>query len=386
MENGSTLSWLRPAQSTRSQTKPVPASSKTDSNGHVSKTKIEKVPIAAGVTRSATAAQKKVGSNTAPCNRGKNKTPRTRRTKVQIRYERLQRAMDDASVAAKAVESTCLEESGTRPSLPVMVGAPEARLPGELSSESTNNSSPPALITVSPLASASHPHLLETTLQQQLLEGDKQQQTRKVRIPKQQTTMTSKKSKARRQRKAWRAREEAREEALVFIKSESIDGFQDAPRNSGYGGQTRSSSFARSSSPVRQPWAAPKRDSIVDLVALCTYPGQTIHPNSVNRLFILQRDIDAAMDGQGRHIWILRRLPRDITLTVERKEAIWLAQGKINRVVGERGRSYRRLKLDRYVPADRWVPIDRYIPGMPYPLPLRPHTIPRMRVFSRSYA
>ncbi|KAI4653510.1 hypothetical protein J4E93_001276 [Alternaria ventricosa] len=308
-----------------------------------------------------------------------------RRTKAQLDQERLQRARNDAGAAAKAVERTCLEENVITLPLSVVMNAPGARLPAEVTSASSNNNSPPALITASPLTSASHPHLLETTLQEQLLEEDKQQQTREVRLPKQRTTMTSKRA-ARRQRKARKAREEAHEEALVFIKSESVDGSQDAPRNFAYGASTRSSSYQHSSSPARQPWAAPKRNSIIDLVRLCTYPGQTINPNSVNRLFILQRDIDAAMDGQGRHVWILRRLPRDITLTVERKEAIWLAQGKINRVVDERGRSRRRLKLDRYVPVNRWVTIDRYIPGMPYPLPLRRNAMPRMRVYSRSYA
>jgi len=417
MKDGNILRWLRREQPTRSQTKPTPASSQTNSNGHVLKSKIEKVPIAARITRSATAAQKvpiaarvtrsttttqkvpiaarvtrsaptaqkKAGGNVAPCGRGKDKTPRRRRTKAQLEYERPQRARNDAGAAAEAVERTCPEENANTLPLPVVMDASGARLPAEVASESSNNNSPPALFTASPLTSVSLPHLLETRLQQQLLEEDKQQQTREVRIPKQRTTMTSKRA-ARRQRKARKAREEAREQALVFIKSESIDGSQDAPRNFAYGASTGSSSYQHSSSPARQPWAAPKRNSIIDLIRLCNYPGQTIHPNSVNRLFILQRDIDAAMDGQGRHVWILRRLPRDITLTVERKEAIWLAQGKINRVVDERGRSRRRLKLDRYVPADRWVPIDRYIPGMPYPLPLRSHAMPRMRVFSRSYA
>jgi len=320
----------------------------------------------------------------APCGRGKDKTPRRRRTKAQLGCERLQRARNDAG-AAEAVERTCPEENANTLPLPVVMDASGARLPAEVASESSNNNLPPALFTASPPTSVSRPHLLETRLQQQLLEEDKQPRAREVRIPKQRTTMTSKRA-ARRQRKARKAREEAREEALVFIKSESVDGSQDAPRNFAFGASTGSSSYQHSSSPARQPWAAPKRNSIIDLIRLCTYPGQTIHPNSVNRLFILQRDIDAAMDGQGRHVWILRRLPRDITLTVERKEAIWLAQGKINRVVDERGRSRRRLKLDRYVPADRWVPIDRYIPGMPYPLPLRSHAMPRMRVFSRSYA
>ncbi|KAI4637801.1 hypothetical protein J4E83_000619 [Alternaria metachromatica] len=400
MKDGNILHWLRREQPTRSQTKAMPTSSRTAPNGHVSKPKAEKIPLAARITRSATAAQKvpiaarvtrsaptaqkKAGGNAAPCGRGKDKKPRRRRTKAQLKYERLQRARNDAG-AAEAVECTYPEENANTLPLPVGMDASGARLPAEVASESSINNSPPALFTASPLTSVSRPHLLETRLQQQFLEEDKQQQTREVRIPKQRTTMTSKRA-AKRQRKARKAREEALEEALVFIKSESIDGSQDAPRNFAYDTSTGSSSYQYSSSPARQPWAAPKRNSIIDLIRLCTYPGQTIHPNSVNRLFILQRDIDAAMDGQGRHVWILRRLPRDITLTVERKEAIWLAQGQINRVVDERGRSRRRLKLDRYVPADRWVTIDRYIPGMPYPLPLRRHAMPRMRVFSRSYA
>jgi coenzyme F420-reducing hydrogenase gamma subunit len=68
---------------------------------------------------------------------------------------------------------------------------------------------------------------------------------------------------------------------------------------------------------------------------------------------------------------------------VERKEAIWVAQEKLNRVVDERRRGSRRQNLDRYVPANRWVPIDRYIPGVPYDA--NPHML-AMRLFSRTVA
>jgi hypothetical protein len=68
---------------------------------------------------------------------------------------------------------------------------------------------------------------------------------------------------------------------------------------------------------------------------------------------------------------------------VERKEAIWAAQGKLNRVVDEQRRGSRRQKIDRYVPADRWGPIDRYIPGVPYNP--NPHML-AMRLFSRTVA
>jgi len=215
MKNGTILSWLRREQPTRSQTKAMPISSQTASNGHVSKPKAEKIPLAARITRSATAAQKvpiaervtrstttaqkvpiaarvtrsatttqkKAGGNAAPCGRGKDKKPRRRRTKAQLKYEKLQRARNDAG-AAEAVEHTCPEENANTLPLPVVMDASGARLPAEVASESNNKNSPPALFTASPPTSVSRPHLLETRLQQQLLEEDKQQQTREVRIPK----------------------------------------------------------------------------------------------------------------------------------------------------------------------------------------------------------
>jgi hypothetical protein len=260
------------------------------------------------------------------------------------------------------------------------VDTPGACLPAEPRSESTNNSLPhPSSLTTEPYFPNTQPHLLETTPQQQLLTEDRERQVRKVTTCNQQLTMTSKRARARKLRKARRAGTNA----VVAIKSEPLDSDQDAPRKFVYGGSTGSSSYSHSRSPPRQQWAAPRADSIINLISLCTYPGQTIHPDSVNRLFILQRDIDAVMYDQGPPVRILRRLPRDITLTIERKEAIWLAQGKINRVVDERQRWHRRFKLDRYVPADRWVTIDRYVPGMPYNP--NPYTMPVMRLFSRSY-
>ncbi|KAH8638326.1 hypothetical protein IG631_06096 [Alternaria alternata] len=163
----------------------------------------------------------------------------------------------------------------------------------------------------------------------------------------------------------------------VFIKTESIDDSPDTRRDSAYGNELTSSS------PKHRRWTGPKIDSIIDIVALCTYPGQTIKPSSFSGLFTLQRRIDAAVNDQGPLRNILRNLPRDITLTVERKEAIWVAQGKLNRIVDERRRGRRLQKLDRYLSSDRRIPVDRYIPGVPYnPIP---HML-AMKVLSEAVA
>jgi hypothetical protein len=196
-------------------------------------------------------------------------------------------------------------------------------------------------------------------------------------MSKQRITTRSKRAKAKKLGKARSGGAKA-----GIIKSESVDGNPDWSRDAAYGSSNESLSGFQSKFPRPMPWTGRRTNSIIKLIALCTYPGQTIKPQSVDRLFTLQYEIDAAMHDQGPPVEILRNLPRDITLTVERKEAIWLAQGKINREVEEGRRASRRQPIDRYVPADRWVQIDRYVPDAPYDP--NSYAIPVMRLHSRT--
>jgi hypothetical protein len=379
MKDGSILSWLLSAQPSKAQVEQITSSSRINGSGHVSKPEMGGASGTAKVPRSATTVQKKARSQNSLRGRGKDKTPRVRRTRVQLQCERLQRARNADGCSAKVDERGCLEEHAV--SLPVEVYAPEACLPAEATSESINNSVPVLTPTLSPTPESNppdtHPHLLEATFQQQQLEKASEQETSEGSMSKQRITMRSKRGKAKKLGKARRGGAKA-----VIIKSESVDVIQHWSSDSAYGSSNESLSGFHSKFPPPMPWTGRRTSSIINLVALCTYPGQTIEPESVDRLFTLQHEIDAAMHDQGPPVEILRNLPRDITLTVERKEAIWLAQGKLNREVEEVRRTSRRQQIDRYVPADRWVQIDRYVPDAPYDP--NSYTIPVMRLHSRT--
>lgn len=274
-------------------------------------------------------------------------------------------------------------------SLPVVTKGPNARLPANARQQGNNNTTPTrmptTLLTSQPNPPVMHPHILpleQRTAEmqalretmpdrqwvctddihplQQLLDAKRERKVTNEAVSKKQTTV---KNKRRKRGKRHQVRQGVAQP--VFIKTESIDDSPDTRRDSAYGNE-----LDASSSPKHRRWTGPKTDSIIDIVALCTYPGQTIKPSSFSGLFTLQRRIDAAVNDQGPLRNILRNLPRDITLTVERKEAIWVAQGKLNRIVDERRRGRRLQKLDRYLSSDRRIPVDRYVPGVPYnPIP-----------------
>ncbi|CAN9226331.1 unnamed protein product [Alternaria alternata] len=310
----------------------------------------------------AAAVQKMVGSPAVRSGRGKDKKQRFRKSKVVLQREKL------AGLRDKANRRVCSEVHAV--SLPVVTKGPNARLPANARQQGNNNTTPTRMPTTSltsqPNPPVMHPHILpleqrtaemqalQETMPdrqwvctddihplQQLLDAKRERKVTNEAVSKKQTTV---KNKRRKRRKRRQVRQGAAQP--VFIKTESIDDSPDTRRDSAYG------------------------NDIIDIVALCTYPGQTIKPSSFSGLFTLQRRIDAAVNDQGPLRNILRNLPRDITLTVERKEAIWVAQGKLNRIVDERRRGRRLQKLDRYLSSDRRIPVDRYVPGVPYnPIP-----------------
>ncbi|CAN9257004.1 unnamed protein product [Alternaria alternata] len=310
----------------------------------------------------AAAVQKMVGSPAVRSGRGKDKKQRFRKSKVVLQREKL------AGLRDKANRRVCSEVHAV--SLPVVTKGPNARLPANARQQGNNNTTPTRMPTTSltsqPNPPVMHPHILpleqrtaemqalQETMPdrqwvctddihplQQLLDAKRERKVTNEAVSKKQTTV---KNKRRKRRKRRQVRQGAAQP--VFIKTESIDDSPDTRRDSAYG------------------------NDIIDIVALCTYPGQTIKPSSFSGLFTLKRRIDAAVNDQGPLRNILRNLPRDITLTVERKEAIWVAQGKLNRIVDERRRGRRLQKLDRYLSSDRRIPVDRYVPGVPYnPIP-----------------
>ncbi|CAN9278763.1 unnamed protein product [Alternaria alternata] len=310
----------------------------------------------------AAAVQKMVGSPAVRSGRGKDKKQRFRKSKVVLQREKL------AGLRDKANRRVCSEVHAV--SLPFVTKGPNARLPANARQQGNNNTTPTRMPTTSltsqPNPPVMHPHILpleqrtaemqalQETMPdrqwvctddihplQQLLDAKRERKVTNEAVSKKQTTV---KNKRRKRRKRRQVRQGAAQP--VFIKTESIDDSPDTRRDSAYG------------------------NDIIDIVALCTYPGQTIKPSSFSGLFTLQRRIDAAVNDQGPLRNILRNLPRDITLTVERKEAIWVAQGKLNRIVDERRRGRRLQKLDRYLSSDRRIPVDRYVPGVPYnPIP-----------------
>ena len=332
----------------------------------------------------AAAVQKMVGSPAVRSGRGKDKKQRFRKSKVVLQREKL------AGLRDKSNRRVCSEVHAV--SLPVVTKGPNARLPANARQQGNNNTTPTRMPTTSltsqPNPPVMHPHILpleqrtaeiqalQETMPdrqwvctddihplQQLLDAKRERKVTNEAVSKKQTTV---KNKRRKRGKRRQVRQGAAQP--VFIKTESIDDSPDTRRDSAYGNVLVQ--LNASSSPKHRRWTGPKTDSIIDIVALCTYPGQTIKPSSFSSLFTLQRRIDAAVNDQGPLRNILRNLPRDITLTVERKEAIWVAQGKLNRIVDERRRGRRLQKLDRYLSSDRRIPVDRYVPGVSYnPIP-----------------
>ncbi|KAG9189619.1 hypothetical protein G6011_06487 [Alternaria panax] len=330
--------------------------------------------------------KKPLFSPTARRGRGKDKTLRSRKSKVQLQCEKLARHKDET------IKRACSEEDAVP--LPAVTKGPRAPLPAKARPQSNNNSAPARTPTPSLTSSRNlprmHPDILpdehrtaemqelqETMpgrewvrtdnvhLLQQLLDEKRAWVARQEGIPKQHTV---KRNQRRKRGKRRQARQGAAK--VIAIKTESIDGSPETGRDSAYGSATHPASGSCSRPPQPRTVAGRRADSIIDIVTLCTYPGQTIEPSSFNHLFVLQKRIDAAVNDQGPLRNILRNLPRDIILTVERKEAIWVAQGKLNRITDERRRGRRLQKLDRYLPSDRRIPTDRYIPGVPYdPIP-----------------
>jgi hypothetical protein len=121
----------------------------------------------------------------------------------------------------------------------------------------------------------------EVNLLQQLLDATRERKAGEEGMFKQEITMKTKREKGRKRRQRRQRRQGAGK--AVIIKTEYVDGNSDTRRDSAYGSATEFVSGLHSRSPPLRVWAAPKAVSIINIVALCTYPGQTIKPSSVKR-------------------------------------------------------------------------------------------------------